>query len=329
MLTKEEKRLLIEVAVQYYIEGKTQNEIAKNLYLSRTKVSRLLKESRERGIVNIEIKFLDDEYESLIQAVKSEFKVNEVIISKSFSDSKTTLKEAAKVAAKSLSKMFHDGITIGITWGNHVNTTVSYVDNLNLKNVTTIEMYGSISCMTYDDEHLSVGQAITKKLKGKLYTISSPVYIAGKNTRKDIVNTPVIKTTLDKIKECDIVITGMSTIHENTSQILWTEHLNESMRKEVIKKDGVGFILARYFDKYGNFIKSKVNDSVIGITEDEIKSKKIFAIATGEENAKAIFATLYSGMLDTIVTDEKTMKKVLEMKRKDNKNDTKTTNSTR
>lgn len=34
-----EKYLLIEIAVMYYLEGKTQNQIAKELYISRPKVS--------------------------------------------------------------------------------------------------------------------------------------------------------------------------------------------------------------------------------------------------------------------------------------------------
>ena len=47
--------LLVEIAVMYYLEDKTQTEIAKEMFMSRPKVSRLLKKARELDIVDIKI----------------------------------------------------------------------------------------------------------------------------------------------------------------------------------------------------------------------------------------------------------------------------------
>ena len=62
MLDKEEQQLIIDASVLYYLEGKTQNEIAKELYLSRPKVSRLLKKARDLQIVDITINYQNDEF---------------------------------------------------------------------------------------------------------------------------------------------------------------------------------------------------------------------------------------------------------------------------
>ncbi len=43
MLDKEEHQLIIDASVLYYMKGKTQSQIAKEIYISRPKVSRLLK----------------------------------------------------------------------------------------------------------------------------------------------------------------------------------------------------------------------------------------------------------------------------------------------
>ena len=52
MTEKELKKLslLAEVACDYYERGLDQSEIADRLYLSRTRVSRLLKEAMEKGL---------------------------------------------------------------------------------------------------------------------------------------------------------------------------------------------------------------------------------------------------------------------------------------
>lgn len=64
MTEKELKKmsLLAEVACDYYERGLDQNGIAKRLCLSRTRVSRLLKEASERGIVNITVNYHYTEY---------------------------------------------------------------------------------------------------------------------------------------------------------------------------------------------------------------------------------------------------------------------------
>ena len=59
MTEKEMKKLslLAEVACDYYERRLDQNEIAKRLCLSRTRVSRLLKEAFEKGVVNITVNY--------------------------------------------------------------------------------------------------------------------------------------------------------------------------------------------------------------------------------------------------------------------------------
>ena len=47
--------LLTQVALLYYEEGLTQREIARRLSISRSKISRLLTEARNEGIVEIKV----------------------------------------------------------------------------------------------------------------------------------------------------------------------------------------------------------------------------------------------------------------------------------
>ena len=79
-MDKDERQMLIEVSVMYYLEGKTQSEIAKALYLSRPKVSRLLKRARELDIVDIKINYESDGISVLQNEVKRRFNLDNVVI---------------------------------------------------------------------------------------------------------------------------------------------------------------------------------------------------------------------------------------------------------
>src|SRR5690242_7912036 len=48
--------LLAEIATRYYVYDQSQQEIAEQFDISRSNISRLLKEARERGIVEIFIR---------------------------------------------------------------------------------------------------------------------------------------------------------------------------------------------------------------------------------------------------------------------------------
>ena len=64
MTEKELKKLslLAEVACDYYERKLDQSEIAKRLCLSRTRVSRLLKEAADKGVVKITVNYRYSEY---------------------------------------------------------------------------------------------------------------------------------------------------------------------------------------------------------------------------------------------------------------------------
>ena len=49
------KKIIYEATKLYYLKNKTQMETAKILGISRSKVSRLLKEAKEKGYVQINI----------------------------------------------------------------------------------------------------------------------------------------------------------------------------------------------------------------------------------------------------------------------------------
>jgi len=318
MLDKEEHQLIIDASVLYYLEGKTQSQIAKELYLSRPKVSRLLKKARELQIVDITINYQNDEIEKLQGQVRRKFNVPNVIVAKTLTDEQETLREVGKAAAKELAMYLHDNMTLGISWGKHVRMTASYLKRHGYSNMQIVELFGAISYDLDQTDMLSIGRSISSKLNGRLYPLPSPIYINDPMARKAILETPLIQNTLFKIKECDLIITGLGAIDSESLQTLWDNYVESDMKDQIISNGGVGFVLAHFFDRNGEFLDINVNDCVIGIETETIKTKKIFAIASGKEKAKAIYAALKGGLLNTLVSDEETLSLVLKYAEKVN-----------
>ena len=311
MIDKEEHQLIIDASVLYYLEGKTQSEIAKELYLSRPKVSRLLKKARELQIVDITINYQNDEFEQLQGEIRRAFGIPHVVITKTLSHMDDTLDEFGKAASKELTSHLHDDMTLGISWGQHIRRAARFMNRKHYNDLKIVELFGAVSYDMGDADMLSIGRSLSDKLDGKLYPLPSPIYINDDSAREAIMKTPLIKSTLDMIENCDLILTGIGSIDSKSMQTLWDNYVDSEMKNRVIKEGGIGFIMAHFFDNSGKFLDIDINDHVIGITTETIKSKKIIGIASGEEKVRAIYAALSGKLLDTIVSDEETLRQVL------------------
>ena len=310
--SKEERQLLVDVSVLYYLEGKTQSEIAKELYLSRPKVSRLLKKAREQHVVDITINYQSDEIEKLQGEIRRKFNVDKVVIVKTLTDKKDTLEEIGKIAAKELETEIKEGMTIGFSWGKSVRCAASYLKRKKVENVKIVELFGAISYDRNDDDMLSIGRSISSKVGGKLYPLPAPIYIHDKIARKALIETPLINNTLNMIDNCDLIISGLGVVDNDSLQPIWDNYVEKDKKHRIKEMGGVGFMCAQFFDENGQFLDDDINSSVIGIKNENIKKIRSMVIAGGKSKVRAILGALRGGCINILISDEGTLKSVLE-----------------
>jgi len=315
-MEKDERQLLIDVSVMYYLEGKTQNEIAKALFISRPKVSRLLKKAREENIVDININYESDTLEKLQNEIKRKFNINNVVTVKTLTSYQDTRKEIGKAASKVLLEEIKDGMTIGISWGSYVRSTVAQMKSKKIDNVKIVELFGAISYDLGEAGMLSIGTTLSSKIGGKLYPLPSPIYMEDKAAREALINSPIIKNSLNMIENCDLIISGLGVIDRDIPQTLWDVYVENDAKDRIKSMGGVGFLCAHFFDENGEFLDLDINKNIIGIKTESIKKNKIILAAGGKKKAKAILAALRGGYVDTLVSDDKTLRYVLELMEK-------------
>lgn len=312
-MEKDERQLLIDVSVMYYLEGKTQNEIAKELFISRPKVSRLLKKAREEDIVDININYESDALEKLQNTIKRKFNINNVVTVKTLTSYQDTRKEIGKAAAKVLLEEIKEGMTVGISWGSYVRNTVTQMKSKKIDNVKIVELFGAISYDMGDAGMLSIGTTLSSKIGGKLYPLPAPIYMQDKAAREALVNSPIIKNSLNMIENCDLIISGLGAIDGDIPQTLWDVYVESDAKDRIKESGGIGFLCAHFFDQNGEFLDIDINENIIGIKTESIKKNKIILVAGGKKKAKAILAALRGGYVDTLVSDDKTLSQVLEL----------------
>lgn len=85
--------LLVEVARMYYDQDLTQQEIADKIYVSRSRVSRLIKKAKALGIVEIIIKPSFENHHNLEKILRDRFSLKDVLVAYSVSRNRIRVKE--------------------------------------------------------------------------------------------------------------------------------------------------------------------------------------------------------------------------------------------
>ena len=97
------------------------------------------------------------------------------------------------------------------------------------------------------------------------------------------------------------------TIVARDSSILTALDLNT-----VLERGAVGDIALRFFDSNGQLIESEVDQRVIGIDLERLKSiPRVIGVAGGPDKVNAIRGALRAGILDVLITDRSTAEALL------------------
>lgn len=314
-MNQDERWMLIEVSVLYYLENYTQSEIAKKLFISRSKVSRLLKKAREEDVVDIKIDFSCDQTMRLRSIAMNYFDVADIVIVKTLSHYEDTVKELGKAASNILYDSIHEDAIIGVSWGSSVQSTVKYLKEKEIDSVKVVELFGAFANNLSDNDMLSIGSTLAKKVKGQFFRLSAPLYIDDDKTRNAIVKMPMIQNTLKMIDKCDFILSGLGAIDSEIPQYIWDEYLDSGVKNRIVEAGGVGFLCAHFFDKDGQFLNIDINEDVIGIPVDRIKQKKIICVAGGINKMNAIRSALKGGYIHTLVIDDQTLEAIIDQEK--------------
>ena len=318
-MAKSDERFLMRVVDMYYQQEMLQDEIAKKLNVSRTTVSRALSKAKKEGYIKIIIDFPAENMIELEKEMEKKFHLKEVIAVK-VDDINNRDILVAREAAYYIARMIKNDMTIGIAWGYTMKKIVDAFDmykvgsQIKAKNIEVVPLLGTMTPETADnsDLRLSYASLLSSKLaemvNGISYHFAAPMYVKDVDTKKMLLEEPQIKNVMQKAKNCHAGIFGIGALVQNSSIAI----LEKDMILKLSERNGVGEILGRVFDEYGNTVESEWNDRMIGLTLEQAKNIPIrVGVAFGEEKVKAIKTAISTNIINVLITDSVTAECIL------------------
>jgi DNA-binding transcriptional regulator LsrR (DeoR family) len=307
--------LLIEIATLYYYDKLTQREIAKRFGISRSNVSRLLTEARNRGIVEIKVKQKIPLDYDLQKEIKGRFSLKDVRILKSSGlNYKEMLKKLGIIAASYLKTILERVSIIGMSWGTAIYEVVNAFESEFYQNIEVIQMIGGIGAENPDIDGTELARRLAKKVGGRYRYLHAPLIVENADIKKSIMMEKNVKEALQKVKKADVAIVGIGSTDPTISSLVRSGYLNKKELNEIRKLGAVGDICAKHFDINGNICQIDLNERVIGIDTDVLKDiNYVIGVAGGKAKASAILGVLRGGYINVLISDDQAIRDLLRL----------------
>lgn len=306
-------RLMFEVAVKYYVEELTQDVIATQLNISRSKVSRLLKQAREEGLVEIRIRTVSRFFYDLEVSLKREFHLQEVFLVPEQADISLQRSSIAKLAANYLEQNIREGSVIAVGMGRNVGEVPKHFRPVKAINATFVSAMGGSSKIESYLNPNTIVHSLALKSGGKSVALYAPAFVENKTVRDNLLNDPVLRETLDLAKAANMAVVGIGTPSEDCTLVKMGCLSVKEVRK-LIHQGAVGDILGYFFDRTGAPVKSELATRLIGLTlEDLAKIPIVVGVVSEPDKVSGVLGALRTGIIKVLITSSTIAQLVLEL----------------
>jgi DNA-binding transcriptional regulator LsrR (DeoR family) len=296
---------LSEIATRYYVNGLTQEEIAKELGVSRAKVYRMIKEAHEENLVEVVVRRpvrRDPEQERWLCDT---FGLREAHVIRTDRLARAqVLPRLAQLAAKHLQASLKDGQTLAVCLGSSTYEVGNAISPSFQARVRVAQATGSMSFTLEDYDAASIARRLGTKLGGEVLYLASPHTADTVEAAQVMMRQPVIARAIMAARNADMALVGIGTLGPD-SRLLQSGSMSPDEAADILSHDGVGDIAGQVVTYDGKLHPAGYNARVIGIgLEDLRRIPHTLAIAIGRDKARAIAGALRSGAVDVLCTDD-------------------------
>ena len=305
--------LLTDIADLYYNQGFTQSEIAKEFETTRFKIAKLLQEARSEGAVEIHINYSDQTDRTLERRLEEKFSLNKaIVVNSQFTPYGEIMQKLGKAGASYLDQIIQKNCRIGITWGKTIYNVINQLENPSRNQAEIIQLTGSFLTPHSGTGARGLVRKVASIYPGTHHYMDAPLYMSSEDLRNQMLEEPLLKSTLSATNTIDIILTGVGSLSSlPLTNSLFTPYVSESDKTKV--DDCIGSIYGYVLDKNGEIADLDLNKKVIATPLTNIlKTPHRLVVAIGRHKTNVLYHVLRNRLANELLTDSETATTLLE-----------------
>jgi DNA-binding transcriptional regulator LsrR (DeoR family) len=302
--------LLTDIATRFYLRGENQIQIAQDLGLDASTVSRHLKRARSEGIVHIEIRPPRREAVDLGLELATRFGLSRAIVAPHAGDGWDDL--LGPVAAEYIEGLLVTGMRLGISWGRTLAGVVHHLRPRAVASLHVTQLAGGVNDPVPGIQGADLVRRVAEIFPGtRVHYLHAPAIVGSPGVRAAIESDPTVESALAAGRACEVALVGVGQISPQ-STLYRGGHVSQDDWSILVAAGAVGNMNTRFFDGDGQPVP-ELEDRTVAIGWDELRAiPNVVAVASGLDKVDAIQGAIATGAIDSLVTDERTARTLLE-----------------
>jgi deoxyribonucleoside regulator len=311
-LDETKEHLMVHLARMAYQQNKTLTEIANETGMNRWRVSKLLQEALDIGIVRIEIVPRFARQPELEARLIEKFSLRDAIVVTRSPHSEHALERVAQAAGQYLAALQPQPKSVGVSWGRTMSAVAHWLAPQWNNGATVIQINGTVAIRESGPRTNDVADIFARKGHGRYLPLPVPSIVGEKATRRVLEKDRIVADVLAAARRAEVLCFSLG--HVDLQSVLVTSgNIAEKEMTDLLAAGAVGDVLGRFFNVEGQVVDHALDERTIGLTLAELSDHDhSIGVVTGSAKHDAVLGALRARILNVLITDQDTAEFALE-----------------
>ena len=311
-LSSEDFERLARIAHRYYVDGRTQEEIAREFGQSRPKVQRLLERARWAGVVDIRVASPPGLNLELETRLRDEFGLADAIVAPRRDDPQSQREAVARSAAQFLERRLRDGSVVAVGHGRDTAEVPRFFRPRRRVDALFVSAMGGSPRVDTPTNPNEICRSLADACGGRSQSLYAPAYVESVEVRDRLLEQDAVAHTLDAAARADMALVGIGGVNDDCTMAR-SGCLLPAEIERLRRQGAVGDVVGNYVDVDGRLIASPHQERVVALSIESLHAVPlVVAVASEAEKPLAILGVLRAGVIDVLVVDEGNANAVLD-----------------
>ncbi len=288
----------------YYVAGRTQDEIAVAMGISRQSAQRLVSLAVAERLIKVR---LDHPIAACLEyaaALREKFNLRHVDVVPSDPDGTSSTIGIAQAGAAEIERWLRrsDPIVLAIGTGRTLKAAVDQLPAIECLQHRVVSLTGNIG-PDGSAAYYNVIFSMADVIKARHFPMPLPVLVSSAGERELLHAQALVRSTLDISAQADVTFVGIGEMGIEAPLCL-DGFLEKDEMLALMKRGAAGEICGWVFDGEGNLMPDDVNDRVASAPLPSRDTSSVIGIAKGRRKFEAIKAAVVGRQINGLITDE-------------------------
>ena len=310
--------LIVKVARLYHEHGLRQPEIAARLNMSQSRVSRLLKEGVETGIIRTIVVEPEGMFSQLEDRVCAAFGLRDVVVAGGVDEENESeaalLSAVGSAGARYLESTMLPTDRIGLSsWSASLLAVVEAMTPRTTRSAERIvQVIGGVGEPRAQVQATRLADRLARVTGAEIDYFHAPGVVASQAIRDSLLSDRQISGVRDEWERLTMALVGIGSVQPSELLVSSGNTLPEDDLRSLADQGAVGDVCLNFFDSDGVLVESDLVGRTLGIDAATLKAiPRRIGVAAGRRKLDAIRAALKGGWCDVLITDSNTAEALL------------------